>query len=260
MDDYIVAENPNKPQAAQSGLRQWAIDHEERPSFLVLYIAAAVVLSLIISLFWLVVVVALHLLFEIMRHKAHERNRVIGEAFWEVKLDAALILIALALAVYIHAVFGVLGLSTAARAAGASARFVVLQRAIRGVLLSIDDALLVVRGAAKQLGGRAASRQAAPGTANGAADEADDESEAHRGEEETPDAQQAPSWRQRWSALDWTTVGIAVASLALIAAAPLLTQHTYATAFHEIGAELHPWPMDSPLQGWLNDLGAWIRA
>lgn len=264
MDEYAVdtrAHTGTRPGA----LKRWMIEHEDRPSFLFLYVAAAVVLSIVISLFWLAVVVVLHLLFEIMRFSTQKdrTGRVVGEALWEVKLDASLILIALALAVYIDAVFGVLGLSTAARAAGASARFVALQRALRGILISMDDALLVGRGIMKRFGGRKKTMAASPGsqveapaeTASPPSPGVQEEEPAH-GHQEHDDV---PSWRTKWGTLDWATFVISVVSLGLLVAAPWLTHHDYSSALHELRAELHPWPSDSPLQGWIDRGMAWMR-
>lgn len=250
-------------QTSGSALRRWIVEHEDRSSFLFLYIAAAVVLSLVISLFWLVFVVALHLFFELVRFSTHEDRpaRVLQEALWEVKLDVALILVALTLAVYIDAMFGVLGLSTAARAAGASARFLALERAVRGILISLDDALLVVRGVLKKMAGRsgtarlAADEKAEAPTGPGRANERPRPSHSHGNE-----GGDRPSWRGRWKPLDWTTFAIVALCLALFAAVPSLTGHDHSSALQAMAEELHPWPSDSPLQGMIDRSMAWLRS
>ena len=104
------------------GIRNWIINHDDSWLFIIGYIGLAVVLSIWISLFWLVAVVAVHFLFEIVRqHTIHDSwTTIISESLWELKLDIALVLFALVVSLYMDVVLGVAGLQGAARA-GASA-------------------------------------------------------------------------------------------------------------------------------------------
>lgn len=237
MDEVTAHETVEETPPATNALRRWVIEHEDRWSFLFLYVGAGVLLSLFISLFWLVVVVVFHFLLEWVRYAQEipDRRRVFGESFWEVKLDASLVLIALALSVYIPVIFGVLGLSTAARVAGASARFVVWQRVIRGFALTIDDVLLVLRGVTRKLLGK----KKAPKTEAAAEEKKEEPLQA----EEAQEGPDLPSWRGRWSVMDWASIGLGVVSLSLIVLAPWITDHTYASTLHEILSDLHPWPI-----------------
>lgn len=137
-----------------TGIRRWIIDHDDSWLFIIAYIGLAVVLSIWISLFWLVAVVAVHLAFEVVRQKAtHEQwTTIISQALWELKLDIALVLFALVVSLYMEVVLGVVGLQGVARAGAATqaglrggARFAAWQRIIRGVLLSVDGRMMPLR-------------------------------------------------------------------------------------------------------------------
>jgi hypothetical protein len=208
-----------------SGLRQWIIEHDERWLFIVLYIGLAVTLSVWISLFWLVAVVAGHGVLEWIRqsHLHQSRRMVLVETLWELKLDIGLVLFALALALYMDLVLGVVGLQSAARlgaAARGGARFAAWERAIRGVLLSVDDMAQVARAVTVNRG------------------QAD-------GEEEAPSWMAASpwgSWQGSWGKGDWIALSLNVLCLLLILVSPLLTAHTPASALATMLTELHPWP------------------
>jgi hypothetical protein len=127
----------------------------------------AVILSLVISLFWLLVVVAVHAALEWYVHWREHPSVVHTGArvAWEIKLDLALVLFALALAVYMDYIMGAAGLSAAARAGArgvqATGRMIAWQRGLRAVLLTLDDAAQVTR-AAISSGQKAAAAAPAP--------------------------------------------------------------------------------------------------
>lgn len=209
-----------------AGIRNWILNHDESWLFIIGYIGLAVVLSIWISLFWLVAVVAVHFVFELLRQQQLRTSpaAVILETLWELKLDMALVLFALVISLYMEVVLGVVGLQSAARAGAATqaslrggARFAAWQRIIRGVLLSVDDAAQVVR------------------VAGGGGDEAEPE-------EEEP-ASMWGGWAGRWGKVDWISISLGLASLALIFLAPFLTHHTFDSAWLTLAAELHPWPI-----------------
>lgn len=186
-----------------------------------LYIGLAVVLSIAISLFWLVAVVAAHGVLEwFALERQGIRDRRLGRVLWHLKLDIALVLFALWLGLYVEVLFGLAGLGAAARAgAQATARFVAWQRAIRGVLLTVDDAAQVARAVVARRGGK-----------------------SRKGEVEGPDPR--PPWRQSWSRGDKFSVVFGTLWAALILATPLLTEHTLASALAVMATDLHPWPGD----------------
>jgi hypothetical protein len=222
-------------------MREWIVAHDDRWSFILLYVGLAVVLSLWISLFWLVALVVVHFLFECVRQRAAGASgaAVSTLALWEVKLDIALVLMALAMALYMDVVLGVLGLQAVARAGAATqagmrtgTRVLAWQRAIRGVALSVDDAAQVgrvlVRGE-RGAGGAAAAVAAEPMAAVEA-------------EVERVRLEPSAGWSGRWGAGDRLALGLGAACIALIVLAPALTGATTAEAVNTLATELRPFP------------------
>lgn len=126
-------------------LHQWIVDHDDHLSFTVVYIASAVLLSVFMNLFWVACLMLLHLALEIWRHKVLQTRYPLAQAIWCVKLDIALVLFALVVALYSDMIFGVLGIGQAARAARAVAgvemlsRFTIIERMIKVFFLTVDD-------------------------------------------------------------------------------------------------------------------------
>lgn len=195
-------------------------EHDQRTSFTLLYITLALVLSMAISIFWLVVVVAAHGVLEywtLGKTGAHDHR--LGRTLWHIRLDIMLVLAALWLGLYIDLLFGVAGLGAAARTgAQVSARVVAWQRTIRGVLLSVDEAALAAKAALSRSSpsGQAAERRRA-----------------------TP---APPPWQQPWSWGDRLTIGAAGLLAGLILLTPVLTDHGPAEALSILARDLHPWP------------------
>src|SRR5690606_8184652 len=120
-------------------MRTWCIEHDERVSFFVPYIILSVVLSLAAGLFWLFVLVGLHLALEIYRHRGHGPSLVVANAFWNIRLDVVLLLVALTVTLYLDTVVGVLGLRAVPQAGAAASRLPSLQRVIRSGVLLADE-------------------------------------------------------------------------------------------------------------------------
>lgn len=209
-----------EPLSRRGLLPSWIHDHDDRWIWTAFYVGGAVVLSIWISLFWLVALVMLHGLMEWLRHRLVDRE-VVGVAVrvcWELKLDIALVLFAFVVALYMDLVLGAAGLSGAARVgAQAASRAGAWARAIRGVLLTVDDAAQVAR----VLASRGKSK--------------------NDGDVEAPIGYWG-GWTQPWGIGGWVSVGLGVVSLALILLAPLLTGQPVGEVFWTILGELHPWP------------------
>jgi hypothetical protein len=203
-------------------------DHDNRWSFIVAYISLAVVLAIAINLFYLTLVVAVHGLFEWIKESPaiDDRRARLAHVLWELKLDIGLILFALALEVYMEVLLGMVGLSMAARAGvQASGRFAALQNALRGVLLSVDDAAQVARMVAK--------RRREGGEAE------DDDAEGEDGASPLPAGRLGP-WAGPYGLGDKLSLGFGASCLLAIVCAPYLTHHDWSSMLAAIGAEMHP--------------------
>lgn len=206
----------------RSAVMDWIIHHDDSWLFIGCYIGLAVVLSIVISLFWLVVVVGVHFAFEWVRQRTVARNigGVLARALWELKLDIALVLFALALTAYMNVILGVAGLGGAARLGiQAGARSAGWSRVLRGILISLDDAAQVARVAVTREAG------------------SDDEPAS-------PAAATVAPWR-RWTLGDHIGIWLGVICLALIVIAPVLTDHDVASLLSALAADLHPFPPDT---------------
>jgi hypothetical protein len=203
----------------RQALQQWIAEHDDRWLFTLLYVGLAVVLSIWISLFWLVAVVAAHGLLEWWALRQRGEPQRPSQVLWHLKLDIVLVLFALWLGLYLQTLFGVAGLGPLARTgAQAGTRFVAWQRALRGTLMTLDDAAQVARAVA-----------ARRGKANGAAAAEREHVQAH--------AQVGG-----WSRGDWLTIAAGVLFALLIVLSPWLTEHDAGSALATVAADLHPWP------------------
>jgi hypothetical protein len=204
----------------RAAIRTWVLNHDDSWLFIGLYVGLAVVLSLAISLFWLIVVVAAHASLEWYVHWRDHPSALhtAARVAWAIKLDIALILLALALTVYMEFVVGVAGLSAAARGVQASGRFIAWQRALRAALLSLDDAAQL-------------ARAAVPGGGKRNADDRQDVPRLGWG-----------GWTARWTFGDRCSLALGAASLLAIVLAPWMTGLGGTEVIALIGAELHPWP------------------
>jgi hypothetical protein len=208
----------------RSAIHAWVVNHDESKLFLVLYLTLALVLSIAIGLFWLVALVVVHFAFEHVRasHEGFTGRAALGRALWNVKLDVALVLFALVLALYMHVVMGVLGLHAVSRAgalaqAGARGgiRFAAWEKVIRGILLSADDAVQGVRAFA-------AVRARKKGGAG------------------VPAAQ--PDRGGRLTKGDHFTLALAAVCTGLILASPWMGHESWQAVAGTLAAELHPFP------------------
>ncbi|CAN5896435.1 hypothetical protein BH23GEM9_BH23GEM9_34390 [soil metagenome] len=192
--------------------------------------APSVLLSILISLFWLIVVIAVHFGFECIRqaHYRIGRGDVLLHALWEVKLDIGLALLAFAVALYVDVILGALGLQSAARVAAATrvtARAAAWERNLRTFLLTVDE-ITRVSHAAYKLGLR---RRRQPGP-------------TLTPDTPTPPSRHLPAWRLKWGWGDRIGVALVSGGVCLILLAPVLTQHDVASAAAHIMEQLRPFP------------------
>lgn len=209
----------------------WVVRHDESLLFVIGYVTLAVVLSIWISLFWLLVVVFVHFLFEVIRQSARHKGagRIAAEALWEVKLDIALVVGALALALYMDVILGILGLRSAGQltvAARSGARigmrFSAWEQALRGFFLSIDDAVHVGRSFFMRKG----------------------KQEKKPRQDRPPVEDSSPFLPRGWTLGDRITLSILFLFLLLIPLAPMFTGHSWDQSLQILVAELTPFPSD----------------
>lgn len=150
-------------------LPDWLLSHDDKTIFTFAYIGLSIFLSIFFGIFWLFLIVMVHLAMDIIvnisKNITIKRSFILG--FWELKLDFSLILFSLTLAVYIDVVLGVLGIGHAARGiaqigsrthrAGAKAvqvasrtvktgsKFASWQNILESFFLSVDDFFKVVK-------------------------------------------------------------------------------------------------------------------
>jgi hypothetical protein len=248
--------------ARPSGLREWVRDHDERWSFVVLYLGLAVGLSVFVSLFWLLVVGALHFALECGRqaHFREGRVQVLGHALWEVKLDIGLVLLALTLVLYVDVVLGLLGVQSVARAAAVTragarigTRAAAWERTIRTFLITVDEMARIAY-AAVTIRRNAGSARRAAGSEGGAVEALALEAKAEAAEAEAAEAEAvraaaaaAPpdpglGWRGAWGMADRIGLALVAAGVILMVAAPFLTPHDWGTAAAALMEELRPFP------------------
>jgi hypothetical protein len=235
---------------SRHALRDFIAHHDDRWLFVAVYIGLAVVLSIMLSLFWLVAVAALHFSLEYLRQAQFQTGRldIVTHALWEVKLDVALVLLALAMALYMELILGVLGLQSAARATAASragmraTRFFAWERNLRAFMLMADDVAVGALRLFRRRGRPAPDRIPQAGAAAVAVAETD-VVHAVAGADTAAVAVAVPgSWRNRWSFGDRLTVCLLVSGVLLIVLAPVLTPHSWGGATIALLEQLHPFP------------------
>lgn len=134
----------------------WIHEHDDRLSFVILYIGGAIALSIWLNLFWVIMLMLGHFGLELVRGHLIGERHPLPHALWEVKLDIALVLFAIVVALYAEHVLAVLGIGQAARAGQAATRgvqfatrFAVVERALRVALLTMDDIARLIQAAVK---------------------------------------------------------------------------------------------------------------
>ncbi len=252
MDDELATNQSEDAAVTCAGhgtVREWVLHHDERLSFAAAYVALAVSLSLFVSLFWLLVLVAIHLVLEWLkkRYRGYEgRGHAAIWTVWDVKLDLALALLAFVLAAYSGVTFGVAGAQSAGRAGILASRLGPITRgfaAARVVLFRLWFAarIIIIRKADMARAaahGKLAEQQAAAEAGEDAAAKLA-QSTANDGLGPIPGV---PPWRTPWSRSDWAGVIFVLLNIVLLLAAPLITDQTVAGMLENFREQLHPWP------------------
>lgn len=215
----------------------WIHDHDDRWSFLAPYIGGAILLSIFMSLFWVAMLMFCHFLLEVWRHRLLEIKNPLIHALWHTKLDFSLVIVAFVIAVYADVIIGALGLGQAARAGQVAARFGVIERSIRSILLTADEAGLFLRALAKGRKKQTAAVDTVLQEASGQSRDPQMRKDvashiAMANEDDAP-------WRSPTKG-DWFSLGFGGLCVTLILMAPMITAHDFSDIGQIILHELQP--------------------
>ncbi|ASB49980.1 hypothetical protein [Alkalitalea saponilacus] len=227
-------------------LINWVSQHDNKRLFIVLYIGLSLVLSITISLFWLLFAVLIHFMFELIRQNQiyKKPKHIFLESLWETKLDFALVVFALWLAIYLDFIFGIAGVgalarvgvqsashsgSVAAKGAEISVRFATWNRAIRGILLSLDDAGNAAKAIYQSKSSKKDSYESGydANVINSNSDE---------------NTKVSTSWRNKWNVIDYMAVCLFLLTFVLIVLAPFILNISFAGIISVAMEEFHPLP------------------
>ncbi len=214
-------------------VRNWIREHDDRWSFVFLYVGGAVALSIFMNLFWVMMLMAGNFLLKIYRNYLVGKPAILLTSLWQVKLDIALILFAFVIGVYSEHVFAALGLSQAARAGQAvrglqmATRFGIIERGMKVFLMTVDDQARIVNAIVKarkkkQAGGEACIEAAAI-----------PEPQPESGEPDYP-------WRARWGKGDIFTFTFGGTCATLLLLAPSLTGRETGAVIQALLAQISP--------------------
>ncbi len=237
--------------ASPGAIRQWILSHDERLSFAAAYVILAVGLSLLVSLFWLLVVVAIHVVFEWLKkryqgYQKHGHGHAVIWTLWDTKYDLALAMFSFVLAAYAGVSFGVAGAQSAGRLGILASRLGPLTRgfaAARIVLFRLWFAarIIIIRKAdmvrAAALS-KVAERQAAATADRNSAAKCDGQGAAKR----VPLVPQSPPWKTEWTRSDWIALAFIGFNIILLVINPIITDQTLISMFESFREQLHPWP------------------
>lgn len=260
--DAVPSVPDSGPLSRLGPVRTWIVRHDRSLVFATLYITLTIVLSVFISYFWLLAVVAVHILLEwLKKGYLGYRPGVHRTAWtlWDTKFDIALVFLAFTLLSYTGINAGVAGAQSASRVGLLGGR-VSAMAGRAGALFPRMGRFLRLGGAFRMLGikavdvffsarvflfrkadmARAASDETYLEARNGAA-------ESLGAEEQAMDAELAciPEhlpWQRRLGGGAWFVVIVVTVNVTAVLLSPVFTDHTYLTLFQSLGAKLHPWP------------------
>jgi hypothetical protein len=162
---------------------------------------------------------------------------VIKEAFWEVKLDIALVLFALAFSLYMDSIMGIVGLRSAARLGAVTraglksgSRVTAWERSLRFFFLTVDGAAQFMR---TLIWGKSRSGLTVP----------DGELIPPKKSKTTHSIPVLGRWTSSWTRGDWLTLVFGLFCLLLIVAAPWFGDHTGSSVIATLRSELRPFPV-----------------
>jgi hypothetical protein len=232
------------------------INHDQSKAFNALYISLALILSVFVSLFWLVIIVGIHFMLELIRQHHHCSTcarKALGRSFWQLKLDLSFIAFSFVVDAYMGILLGVAGLGNISRLGGIEraeisdgARLGGYERAVRGIVLSSDD---IARTTSAAVGSRGSPKDdKGNSTSEDDGDKNDDTRTTVMPDSGRPLVQPEltptdTDLQVRWTRKDYATVAFGITCVGLLFLTPWLIEMTYSELLHIIMQDLQPFPI-----------------
>ena len=214
---------------------RWIIEHDEKRLFLVGDVGLSLLLTIGISLFWLLFLVGVHFLFEMLKdwhYGARDPRRLLAWAAWDIKFDIALVTVAIFLAALTEAQFGIAGIGGLSRI---SATF---SKVTRG-FIPIKDIVLGLRiVCTRKLDRRDILQRRL--TLIKDQKRANIE-EVHRVETQRLQNYRYP-WDMKWNLTNKIILGVMVVNVCLTIGVIFLNQNPPLAMLEGLIRQLHPWP------------------
>ncbi len=254
----VVSAPPPDPQPPLGPIKTWIVNHDRSAVFALVYVISTIVLSVFVSYFWLLALVAVHIMIEWLSKVYRGYRYRLAWTLWDVKFDLALVCLAFALLSYTGVSAGVAGAQSVTRVGVFGSRlsalvsrigflavvgeyFVWVSRYLTRVLpfvsrfgqylarfgIKVIDLFFSARVALfrKADMARAAARKPLSGAGH-----------------TMPQVPTELPWQRQLSKGDWFAISVIVINLIAVFSAPLITDHSYASLFQSLLAKLHPWP------------------
>ncbi|TVQ82843.1 MAG: hypothetical protein EA357_07695 [Micavibrio sp.] len=217
----------------------WLHNHDEKWSFIIVYLGGAVILSIYASLFWVAALMFGHFLLEYWRHIMAKVDHPLRHAIWHTKFDFGLLFFAIVIVLYAELILAALGLGQAARAGQAvrgmqaASRFGVIERALRVFVLIVDELFRFI-----QIGHTTMKKKKAQKDAPKEKKEV--KSATISTIKDVEDNYGVPPWR-RMELGDWLSLSLFALTTGFICAAPFILDGGWAQFQAALAEEFIPW-------------------
>ena len=256
-----VSEPERNPPPQLGPIKTWIVNHDRSLIFALVYVILTIVLSVFISYFWLLALVAVHIMIEWLSKSYRGYRYRLAWTLWDVKLDLALVCLAFALLSYTGINAGVAGAQSATRAGVLGGRLSAAIGSRIGFLAVAGEYLtwigryfsrlapffsrfgqLLTRFGIKVIDVVFSARVALFRKADMARAAARKRKPPRDCEPTRAEAPTGLPWQRRLSGGDWFAISVIVINLIAVFSAPLITDHSYASLFQSLATKLHPWP------------------
>lgn len=242
------------PIAHLGPIPRWIVLHDRSVLFALSYVTLTIILSVFVSYFWLVALVALHLVLEWLKkgYLGYDRGlHRFAWTVWDTKFDIALIFLALSLLSYTGVGAGVAGAQSATRVGLMGGRLSAIWSQIAPILARFARLGVVLRA----MGIRAVDlffsarvilfRKADMARASKQEAFIERGSPAERDERAPESAGPVPGhlpWQRALGGYGWFAVLLVVVNTIAVLFAPVVTEHTYPSLLETLATKFHPWP------------------